>query len=84
MVNEFIGNFLINLEATVTNVAVRILTREQVKEEDRIPTLLIRLTKLELKKKNYDKYEKFQSDIMNMLAQKCFIFGDLSVHLMNE
>ena len=67
MVNEFIGNFLINLEATVTNVAVRILTREQVKEEDRIPTLLIRLTKLELKK-NYDKYEKFQSDIMNMLA----------------
>ena len=83
MVNEFIGNFLINLEATVTNVAVRILTREQVKEEDRIPTLLIRLTKLELKKKNYDKYEKFQSDIMNMLAQKCFIFGDLSVHLMN-
>lgn len=84
MVNEFIGNFLINLEATVTNVAVRILTREQVKEEDRIPTLLIRLTKLELKKKNYEKYEKFQSDIMNMLAQKCFIFGDLSVHLMNE
>ena len=67
MVNEFIGNFLINLEATVTNVAVRILTREQIKEEDRIPTLLIRLTKLELKK-NYDKYEKFQSDIMNMLA----------------
>ena len=59
MVNEFIGNFLINLEATVTNVAVRILTREQVKEEDRIPTLLIRLTKLELKKKNYEKYEKF-------------------------
>lgn len=68
MVNEFIGNFLINLEATVTNVAVRILTREQVKEEDRIPTMLIRLTKLELKKKNYEKYEKFQSDIMNMLA----------------
>jgi hypothetical protein len=68
MVNEFIGNFLINLEATVTNVAVRILTREQVKEEDRIPTLLIRLTKLELKKKNYEKYEKFKSDIMNMLA----------------
>jgi hypothetical protein len=68
MVNEFIGNFLINLEASVTNVAVRILTREQVKEEDRIPTLLIRLTKLELKKKSFDQYEKFQSDIMNMLA----------------
>ncbi len=84
MVNEFIGNFLINLEASVKNVAIRILTREQIKEEDRIPTLLIRLTKLELKKKSDEKYEKFASDIMNLLAYKCFVFGDLSLHLMNE
>lgn len=47
MVDSFIANFLQNLEASVTNIAVRIFTSE-VKADEQVPTLLFRLTSLDL------------------------------------
>jgi len=70
----------------VTNVAVRVLMREQIaNDEAQIPTLLIRLNKLEFKRNEVAKeVPAQQNDLMSLLNSKAVSVGDVSVHLMKD
>ena len=94
-----LSNVLTNLEFSLENLAIRVVTREAKNFDDKVPTFLIRTHAITFQKTNTglekeigeddERDKKIEpllpmSDLQCLLGNKKLAVSDISIHLMKE
>ena len=81
MIDKLIGSLLQNIELCVTNIAVRILSKDSDFKDDPVPTILLRVTRIDYQKID-DVLNDYTQELYCLLHEKNVKVGEISVHLM--